>query len=225
MSDIPVAPRQRTPAAVIAGLGAWLPERAVSNAELCAVLDTTDEWIRSRTGIGNRYVVPAGTSTSDLATEAGRLALKSAGDPDVDAVVVATTTPDQSCPATAPAVAARLGLNGLPAYDVAAVCSGFVYGLANATGLILAGLAERVLLIAADTFSTIVDPTDRGPPSSSATARARSCSVRASRTNPVRCKGSTSAATARTRTWSVCPPAGRVSGRRARGPTSATTSS
>jgi 3-oxoacyl-[acyl-carrier-protein] synthase-3 len=102
MSDIPVAPRQRTPAAVIAGLGAWLPERVVSNAELCAVLDTTDEWVRSRTGIGNRYVVLAGTSASDLATEAGRLALKSAGDPDVDAVVVATTTPDQSCPATAP---------------------------------------------------------------------------------------------------------------------------
>jgi 3-oxoacyl-[acyl-carrier-protein] synthase-3 len=153
--------RTRTPAAVIEGLGAWLPERAVPNAELCATLDTTDEWIRSRTGIENRYVAPAGTSTSDIAIEAGRLAMKSAGTTEVDLVLLATTTPDQSCPATAPTVSARLGLNGRPAFDVAAVCSGFVYGLANASGLLLGGLAERVLLIAADTFSTIVDPADR----------------------------------------------------------------
>ncbi|HEX3784569.1 MAG TPA: beta-ketoacyl-ACP synthase III [Pseudonocardiaceae bacterium] len=150
-----------TRTAVIDGIGAWLPDLSVFNADLDPALNTSDEWIRSRTGIAHRYQVSRGTATSDLAVEAGRYALRSANEPRVDAVLLATTTPDHSCPATAPTVASRLGLNGLPAFDVAAVCSGFIYGLANATGLIAAGLAERVLLIAADTFSTIVDPTDR----------------------------------------------------------------
>jgi 3-oxoacyl-[acyl-carrier-protein] synthase-3 len=148
-------------AAVIAGIGAWRAERPVSNEEVCAALDTTNEWIMARTGIANRYVVRPGTSTSDLAVAAGRLALESAGRSRVDAVVVATSTPDQVCPATAPTVAASLGLCGVPAFDIGAVCSGFVYGLATATGLLRAGFFDAVLVIGADTFSTIVDPADR----------------------------------------------------------------
>ncbi|MFF3942111.1 beta-ketoacyl-ACP synthase III [Streptomyces phaeofaciens] len=154
-------------AAVLCGLGGRLPERVVTNEELSRRLDTGDAWIRTRTGIGRRHVAGPGEATSDLAIEAGRRALRSAG-PDtgrtgnaVDAVVVATTTPDRSCPATAPLVAHRLGLTGATAFDIAAVCTGFVYGLASAAGLIATGVADRVLLIGADTYSTIVDPLDR----------------------------------------------------------------
>lgn len=146
---------------VVCGAGCWLPPRVVTNEELTARLDTSDEWIASRTGIRSRRLVEPGMSTGDLATEAGALALKSAGNADVDAVVLATTTPDRVCPGTAPTVAARLGLAGVPAWDVAAVCSGFLYGLASATGMIATGSADRVLLIGADTFSTIVNPADR----------------------------------------------------------------
>ncbi|MFD9509525.1 beta-ketoacyl-ACP synthase III [Streptomyces mirabilis] len=148
------------PAAVLCGLAGWVPSRVVTNEHLARRLDTDDAWIRTRTGIRRRHVVDPGQSTSDLAVEAGRRAL-AAGTGRVDAVVVATTTPDHSCPATAPAVAARLGLTGAAAFDISAVCTGFVYGLASAAGLIAAGVAERVLLIGADTYSTIVDPLDR----------------------------------------------------------------
>jgi 3-oxoacyl-[acyl-carrier-protein] synthase-3 len=146
---------------VICGAGAWLPPRVVTNADLTARLDTSDEWITSRTGIRSRHLVEPGMATGDLAAEAGALALKSAGNADVDAVVLATTTPDRVCPGTAPAVAARLGLVGVPAWDVAAVCSGFLYGLASAAGMIAAGIADRILLIGAETFSTIINPADR----------------------------------------------------------------
>lgn len=149
------------PVAVVCGLAGWLPPRAVTNEELSQRLDTTDAWIRTRTGIGRRHFVGPGQATSDLAVEAGRRALESAGIESVDAVIVATTTPDRSCPATAPVVADRLGLNGVAAFDVSAVCTGFVYGLASAAGLIAAGVARRVLLIGADTYSAIVDPDDR----------------------------------------------------------------
>ncbi|MEU1406085.1 beta-ketoacyl-ACP synthase III [Streptomyces sp. NPDC005728] len=148
-------------AAVVTGIGSYVPPNVVTNDDLAARLDTSDAWIRSRTGIAERYVVSPGTSTGDLAVEAGLRALKSAGDEQVGAVVLATTTPDQPCPATAPQVAARLGLGQVPAFDVAAVCSGFLYGLASAAGLIAAGIADRVLLIAADAFTTIIDPEDR----------------------------------------------------------------
>lgn len=148
-------------AAVVTGIGSYVPPNVVTNEDLSARLDTSDAWIRSRTGIAERYVVSPGTSTSDLAVEAGLRALKSAGDEEVGAVVLATTTPDQPCPATAPQVAARLGLGRVPAFDVAAVCSGFLYGLASAAGLVAAGIADRVLLIAADAFTTIVNPEDR----------------------------------------------------------------
>jgi 3-oxoacyl-(acyl-carrier-protein) synthase III len=147
--------------AVICGLGYWLPERVVTNAQLCERLDVSEDWIEGRTGISRRRWIEPGEATSDLAVEAGRAALKSAGGGPVDAVVLATTTPDYRCPATAPDVAARLGLSGVAAFDVAAVCTGFVYGLATAAGFIAAGLAERVLLIAAEAFSTLLDPDDR----------------------------------------------------------------
>ncbi len=148
----------------MAGVGGFVPNRVVTNAELSTVYDTSDEWIRSRTGIVSRHWVGPGESTSDLAVEAARAALRSAEaspGPPVDMVVLATATPDHSCPATAPAVARRLGLGETPAFDLAAVCSGFVYGLAVADGMIAAGTARRVLLIGADTFSTILNPADR----------------------------------------------------------------
>jgi 3-oxoacyl-[acyl-carrier-protein] synthase-3 len=115
----------------------------------------------SRTGISARRRVGPGEATSDLAVQAGIAALKSAGGASVQAVVLATTTPDHPCPATAPDVAARLGLTGVAAFDVSAVCSGFLYGLATAVGFIAAGLADRVLLVAAEAFSTLLDPDDR----------------------------------------------------------------
>jgi len=149
------------PAAVLAGLGTALPPRVVGNDELAARLDTSDEWIRGRTGIARRHWIEPGMSTIGLATEAGARALKSAELGEVGAVVLATTTPDRPCPASAPEVASRLGLPKVPAMDVGAVCAGFVYGLAIGAGLIGAGIVPDVLVIGADTFSTIVDPTDR----------------------------------------------------------------
>jgi 3-oxoacyl-[acyl-carrier-protein] synthase III len=157
-------------AAVLAGIGSWLPPRVVGNAELSRRLGTSAHWIEARTGIRQRRVVEPGMSTADLAAEAGRRALKSAAESDAggadcgadaDAVVLATTTPDYLCPASAPEVAGRLGLPGVAALDVGAVCTGFIYALATGAGLIGIGAAERVLVIGADTFSTIIDPADR----------------------------------------------------------------
>ncbi|WP_181782893.1 beta-ketoacyl-ACP synthase III [Pseudonocardia pini] len=153
----------RTPR--ISGLGHALPARIVTNEDLVARLDTTDEWIRTRSGISTRHHVDPGTATSDLAAEAGARALKhdlqTGGSGQVDLLVLATTTPDRTCPGTGPLVATKLGLGPIPAFDVNAVCSGFLYGLSTATALIASGTADSVLLIAADTFSTIVDPDDR----------------------------------------------------------------
>jgi 3-oxoacyl-[acyl-carrier-protein] synthase-3 len=155
--DRPTAGR----AAVIAGLGAYVPERVVTNDMLAEHLDTSDEWIRTRTGISTRHVVEPGTATSDLAVEAGARALKSAGGLTPDVLVLATTTPDRPCPGTAPDVAARLGLGRIPAFDVSAVCTGFLYALATGAGFIASGLAERVLVVAAEAFTTILNPADR----------------------------------------------------------------
>ena len=147
--------------AVVEGLGTSVPATAITNADLAALgMDTSDEWIRSRTGIAQRYVAEPSVSTGDLAVEAGAAALKSSGNAEVDAVIVATMTPDRPCPATAPTVAARLGLGGL-AFDLNAACSGFVYALAAAAGLVTAGVAGRVLVIGADVMSRTVDPVDR----------------------------------------------------------------
>ncbi|MGW4902579.1 beta-ketoacyl-ACP synthase III [Streptomyces albidoflavus] len=148
-------------AAVICGVGYWLPPQVVTNADLCERLDTTEEWIFRRTGISARRVADPGTTTSDLATRAGARALASAPGRQVQAVVLATTTPDRRCPATAPEVASRLGLTGVAAFDVSAVCTGFLYALATATGLIAAGHAEAVLVIAAERFTTLLNPRDR----------------------------------------------------------------
>lgn len=160
MHAAPTEPGAR-PAAVLEGLGTALPNRLVSNDMLAGVLPTSDEWIRTRTGIRQRYHVDQGTATSDLAVEAGERALKSVGIEQVDLVVLATTTPDHPCPATAPEVASRLGMSQVAAFDIAAVCTGFVYGLAIASSAIVGGLADRVLLIGAETYSSILDTRDR----------------------------------------------------------------
>lgn len=148
-------------AAVVAGLGHALPATVVTNDELARRLDTSDAWIRRRTGITTRRVAGPAVRTSDLATEAGANALKSAGTAEVDMVLLATSTPDRPLPASAPEVAYRLGLGPVAACDVAAVCSGFGYGLALAAGLIAGRITGRVLVIGAEIYSRIVDPADQ----------------------------------------------------------------
>ncbi|MGR3867417.1 beta-ketoacyl-ACP synthase III [Streptomyces graminifolii] len=149
--------------AVITGLGTSLPPDRITNEHLVREgLETSDAWIRSRTGIESRHRVRPGIATGDLAVAAGRGALESAGAHDAGLLILATTTPDRRCPATAPEVAARLGMTGTPAFDLAAVCSGFVYGAAVASAVLTAGAYDSVLLVAAETYSTIVDPHDRG---------------------------------------------------------------
>lgn len=150
-----------SPCAVIAGIGHALPTTIVTNHDLAARLDTTDEWIRTRSGIRQRHIAPPEVGTADLAVEAGAHALKSAGVDAVDLVVLATSTPDRPCPATAPAVMSRLGLGRIPAFDIDAVCSGFLYGLATSVAMLTSGQFGTVLLIAADTFSRLVDHEDR----------------------------------------------------------------
>ncbi len=149
--------------AVALGCGHYLPERVVSNDELAAQVDTSDEWIVARTGIRRRHIAAEGEKTSDLAAAAGRAALENAGlgPEDIDAVVVATATPDQTFPSTATRVQHALGIKRGFAYDIQAVCAGFIYVLANANGLILSGQAKRILVIGAETFSRILDWDDR----------------------------------------------------------------
>lgn len=148
-------------AAVVCGIGSYLPPNLVPNEELAAKVGSSDEWIRTRTGITQRYFATTGMATSDLAVAAGAQALKSSGESVVDAVVLATATPDHPSPATAPMIATKLGLTGVAAYDLAAVCSGFIYALASAAGMIAIGVADRVLVIGADTYSTVLDFQDR----------------------------------------------------------------
>jgi 3-oxoacyl-[acyl-carrier-protein] synthase-3 len=147
--------------AVLDGIGTAVPRQVVTNDDLSQRLDTSDEWIRTRTGIAQRHIADASTATSDLAFEAAEALLKTAPGRQVGALIVATTTPDHLMPGVAPLVAGRLGLS-VPAYDVQAVCSGFIYGLASAAGLIAAGIAERVMVIGAEVMSRIVDRDDRG---------------------------------------------------------------
>lgn len=150
--------------AVVRGVGHYLPARVVENAEFEGKLDTTDEWIRSRTGIERRHFAAEGETTSQLAIRAAEAALADAGlnAGDIDAIVVATSTPDFTFPSVATMVQAGLGNTNAFAYDVQAVCAGFVFALANANGLILSGQARRVLVIGAETFSRIMDWADRG---------------------------------------------------------------
>jgi 3-oxoacyl-[acyl-carrier-protein] synthase-3 len=150
--------------AVLRGYGASLPERIVTNKELEATVDTKDEWIVERTGIRQRHIAAEGELTSHLGARAGAAALKKAGlEPnDIDLVLVATTTPDDTMPATATKVQHRLGMTRGSAFDINAACSGFVYGLATADSFIRSGAAKRVLLIGAETYSRILDWNDRG---------------------------------------------------------------
>lgn len=149
--------------AVVTGVGHYLPERVVPNSEFEKTLDTSDEWIRSRSGIERRHFAAEGETTSDLATHAARAALADAGlaADQVDAIVLATSTADLTFPSAATMVQARLGMTGGFAFDVQAVCAGFVYALSNANAMILSGQARRVLVIGAETFSRIMDWSDR----------------------------------------------------------------
>ncbi len=149
--------------AVIRGVGHYLPERIVPNAEFAASLETSDEWIRTRSGIERRHFAAPGETTSDLALAAARAALADAGCAAgaVDAIVVATSTPDLTFPSVATMVQAGLGMTRGFAFDLQAVCAGFVYALANANAMILSGQARTVLVIGAETFSRILDWSDR----------------------------------------------------------------
>ncbi len=149
--------------AVVIGAGHYLPARVVPNVEFTATLDTSDEWIVSRSGIERRHFAAEGEATSHLATHAARAALAQAGIgvETLDAIIVATSTPDLTFPSVATMVQAELGMNHGFAFDVQAVCAGFIYALANANALIHAGTANRVMVIGAETFSRIMDWTDR----------------------------------------------------------------
>lgn len=150
--------------AQVCGVGHYLPSRVVENSEFEATLETSDEWIRSRSGIERRHFAAKDETTSQMAAQAARAALNDAGlgVDDIDAIVLATSTPDLTFPSAASMVQAELGMERGFAFDVQAVCAGFVYALANANALIVSGQAERVLVIGAETFSRIMDWTDRG---------------------------------------------------------------
>ncbi len=147
----------------IIGCGSYLPERVITNDELATMVDTSDEWIVARTGIRQRHIVAEGEKTSDLAFKAAEKALQHADVKagDIDLLLVATATPDNTFPATATKVQAMLGMRDGAAFDVQAVCSGFIYGLAVADNFIKAGQAHTVLLIGAEAFSCILDWEDR----------------------------------------------------------------
>ena len=148
---------------VIIGAGCYLPERVVTNAELAKMVDTSDEWIVQRTGIRERHLAADGEVTSDLAIKAAQAALAHAGvdAQSIDLIVVATSTPDNTFPASAVTVQAGLGITGGAAFDLQAVCSGFVFGLATVDSFLRTGMFKRALLIGAETFSRILDWNDR----------------------------------------------------------------
>ncbi|MDC1228837.1 ketoacyl-ACP synthase III [Octadecabacter sp.] len=150
--------------AIVRGVGHYLPDRIVPNSEFEATLDTTDEWIKTRSGIECRHFAAPDEFTSDLGTKAAQAALDMAGlsANDIDAVIVATSTPDMTFPSAATMIQEKLGMERGFAFDVQAVCAGFVFALANANGMIMSGQANRVLVIGAETFSRILDMTDRG---------------------------------------------------------------
>lgn len=147
----------------IAGTGSYLPEKILTNADLERMVDTTDEWIFTRTGIRERHIAAEGEFTSDLSTQAARQAIKAAGiqAQDVDLIIVATTTPDRVFPSTACLMQDKLGISGCPAFDIQAVCSGFVYAMATADSFIKSGAAKCALVVGAETMSRITDWTDR----------------------------------------------------------------
>jgi 3-oxoacyl-[acyl-carrier-protein] synthase-3 len=150
--------------AIVRGVGHYLPDRIVPNSEFEATLDTTDEWIKTRSGIECRHFAAPDEFTSDLGTKAAQAALDMAGlsANEIDAVIVATSTPDMTFPSAATMIQEKLGMERGFAFDVQAVCAGFVFALANANGMIMSGQANRVLVIGAETFSRILDMNDRG---------------------------------------------------------------
>jgi 3-oxoacyl-[acyl-carrier-protein] synthase-3 len=149
---------------VVLGCGSYLPARTLSNADLAKTVDTSDEWIVQRTGIRERHIAAQGELTSDLALKAAQAALTHAGvdAQSIDLIVLGTSTPDNTFPATAVSVQAGLGIHHGAAFDLQAVCSGFVYALASVDGLLKTGGFKRALVIGAETFSRILDWTDRG---------------------------------------------------------------
>ncbi len=147
----------------IVGTGSYLPERVVTNAELEKTVDTSDAWIRERTGIRQRHIASEGEFTLDLAERASLQAIDAAGieHSDIDLIIVATTTADQVFPSTACLLQSRLGVHGCPAFDIQAVCTGFVYALSVADHFVRSGTAGTALVVGAETFSRIIDWTDR----------------------------------------------------------------
>ena len=147
----------------IAGIGSYLPEKILTNHDLEKMVDTSDEWIVSRSGIRERHIAADGELASDLAYEAATRAIASAGlgAEDIDLIIVATTTPDMIFPSTACILQAKLGVAGCPAFDVQAVCSGFVYAMSIANLYICAGQANNVLIVGAEVYSQILDWSDR----------------------------------------------------------------
>ncbi|PKL94967.1 MAG: 3-oxoacyl-ACP synthase, partial [Gammaproteobacteria bacterium HGW-Gammaproteobacteria-8] len=148
----------------IASTGAALPDNVVTNADLEKIVDTTDEWIRDRTGIRERCVALEGQTTADLAEQAARIALQDSGiaPSEIDLLIVGTTTPDLVFPSTACLIQQRLGLGECGAFDVNAACCGFIYALSIATQFIQAGTASKILVVGAETLTRMVDWTDRG---------------------------------------------------------------
>ena len=147
----------------IAGVGHYAPERVLTNADFERMFDTTDEWIVSRTGMRERHIARDDEPTSDMALAAARSAIARAGitAADVDCIIVATVTPDYIFPATACILGSKLGIEGVPAFDIEIACSGFIYGLAVASSMVRAGLYRNILLVGADKLSSITDFTDR----------------------------------------------------------------
>jgi 3-oxoacyl-[acyl-carrier-protein] synthase III len=154
-------PPGATRTAAILGVAAYVPDEIITNAQLEALVETSDAWILERTGIRERRKVASGMTTSIMAAEAGRRAMAAAGVDSVDALIVATVSPDTPLPSTACLVQRRLGLDGIPAFDIAAACAGFVYGVTIARGLIVASGMRRVLVIAGDALTSLIDYKDR----------------------------------------------------------------
>jgi 3-oxoacyl-[acyl-carrier-protein] synthase III len=150
-------------ASVVRGVGGYLPAKVLTNADLSKMVDTTDEWITARTGISKRHIAAEGETTSDMGAAAARKAMEAAGvgPDDIDLIIVATATPDYTFPATATVVQNKLGITRGAAFDLQAVCSGFVYAVATADNFLARGQFERALVIGAETFSRILDWSDR----------------------------------------------------------------
>src|ERR1700683_1188413 len=154
-------PAGSTRTAAILGVASYVPDDIITNAHLEAMVETSDAWILERTGIRERRKVASGMTTSMMAAEAGRRAMVAAGVDSVDALIVATVSPDSPLPSTACLVQRRLGLGGIPAFDIAAACAGFVYGVAVGRGLIVSSGMNRVLVIAGDALTSLIDYKDR----------------------------------------------------------------